>query len=155
MIPAAISCGSIDASPSGWVFLQQKPLVIADVHREDRWPNIMQLLLQNNVVTSCWLPLTTAQHRLGALVLGFGSPIDIESQMDFMLQIGAQVAVAVDNTLNFEKAEKYQRQLARDHIRRVLEKSNWVVGGPSGAATRLGMKRTTLQSKMKKLGISR
>jgi formate hydrogenlyase transcriptional activator len=43
----------------------------------------------------------------------------------------------------------------RDHIRRVLEKSQWVVGGPSGAATRLGMKRTTLQSKMKKLGISR
>jgi formate hydrogenlyase transcriptional activator len=30
-----------------------------------------------------------------------------------------------------------------------------VVGGPNGAAARLGMKRTTLQSKMKKLGISR
>jgi formate hydrogenlyase transcriptional activator len=29
------------------------------------------------------------------------------------------------------------------------------VGGPNGAATKLGMKRTTLQSKMKKLGISR
>jgi formate hydrogenlyase transcriptional activator len=43
----------------------------------------------------------------------------------------------------------------RDHIRRVLEKSNWVIGGPNGAATRLGMKRTTLQSKMKKLGIAR
>src|SRR5207302_1100541 len=43
----------------------------------------------------------------------------------------------------------------RDHIRRMLEKSNWVIGGPSGAATRLGMKRTTLQSKMKKLRISR
>jgi formate hydrogenlyase transcriptional activator len=43
----------------------------------------------------------------------------------------------------------------RDHIRRVLEQVNWVVGGKSGAASRLGMKRTTLQSKMKKLGISR
>ena len=43
----------------------------------------------------------------------------------------------------------------RDHIRRVLEQANWVVGGPSGAAARLGMKRTTLQSKMKKLGIAR
>jgi formate hydrogenlyase transcriptional activator len=47
------------------------------------------------------------------------------------------------------------REAERDHIRRVLEKSNWVVGGPNGAAARLGMKRTTLQSKMKKLGISR
>jgi formate hydrogenlyase transcriptional activator len=43
----------------------------------------------------------------------------------------------------------------RDHIRRVLEQSSGVVGGPNGAAARLGMKRTTLQSKMKKLGISR
>jgi formate hydrogenlyase transcriptional activator len=47
------------------------------------------------------------------------------------------------------------REAERDHIRRVLEKSNWVVGGPNRAAARLGMKRTTLQSKMKKLGISR
>jgi formate hydrogenlyase transcriptional activator len=43
----------------------------------------------------------------------------------------------------------------RDHIRRVLEQAGGVVGGPNGAAVRLGMKRTTLQSKMKKLGISR
>src|SRR3984885_383038 len=43
----------------------------------------------------------------------------------------------------------------RDHIRRVLEQSSGVVGGPNGAAARLGMKRTTLQSKMKKLGIAR
>jgi formate hydrogenlyase transcriptional activator len=43
----------------------------------------------------------------------------------------------------------------RDHIRRALEAADWVIGGPAGAAARLGMKRTTLQSKMKKLGISR
>jgi formate hydrogenlyase transcriptional activator len=43
----------------------------------------------------------------------------------------------------------------RDHIRRVLEQAGGVVGGRNGAAARLGMKRTTLQSKMKKLGISR
>jgi formate hydrogenlyase transcriptional activator len=43
----------------------------------------------------------------------------------------------------------------RDHIRRVLDQVNGVVGGAKGAAARLGMKRTTLQSKMKKLGISR
>ena len=43
----------------------------------------------------------------------------------------------------------------RDHIRRVLEQANGVVGGSNGAAARLGMKRTTLQSKMKKLGIVR
>ncbi|MBS1788936.1 MAG: GAF domain-containing protein [Acidobacteria bacterium] len=43
----------------------------------------------------------------------------------------------------------------REHILRALEETNWVVGGPQGAAARLGMKRTTLQSKMQKLGIGR
>jgi formate hydrogenlyase transcriptional activator len=43
----------------------------------------------------------------------------------------------------------------RDHILGVLRESGWVLGGPNGAAARLAMKRTTLQSKMKKLGISR
>jgi formate hydrogenlyase transcriptional activator len=43
----------------------------------------------------------------------------------------------------------------REHIFSVLRQTGWVVGGPKGAATRLGMKRSTLQKKMKKLGISR
>jgi len=43
----------------------------------------------------------------------------------------------------------------RAHILKVLQESKWVIGGPGGAAQRLGMKRTTLNSKMKKLGISR
>ena len=33
------------------------------------------------------------------------------------------------------------------------DEANWLIGGPSGAATKLGMKRTTLQSRMAKLGI--
>ena len=40
-------------------------------------------------------------------------------------------------------------------ILRVLQAARWIIGGPSGAAARLGLKRTTLIAKMKKLGISR
>jgi transcriptional regulator with GAF, ATPase, and Fis domain len=43
----------------------------------------------------------------------------------------------------------------REHILGVLRDTRWVVGGPNGAAARLGMKRTTLQWKMKQLGIAR
>ena len=43
----------------------------------------------------------------------------------------------------------------REHILKALRKTNWTIGGPAGAAAKLGMKRTTLQSKMQKLGISR
>jgi formate hydrogenlyase transcriptional activator len=118
-----------EESPSGWVFLHQQPLVIPDVRLETRWPSVMELLRRNNIVTSCWLPLTTAQHRLGALVFGFGPAPDVEEQLDLMRQIASQVAVAVDNTLNFEKAEKYQQQLARerDRLQVLLEITNTLV----------------------------
>jgi transcriptional regulator with GAF, ATPase, and Fis domain len=41
----------------------------------------------------------------------------------------------------------------RRHILAVLEKSGWFLSGADGAAAKLGLKHTTLQSKMKKLGI--
>jgi formate hydrogenlyase transcriptional activator len=43
----------------------------------------------------------------------------------------------------------------RDHILRILRETKGVVGGSEGAAARLGLKRTTLNFKMRKLGISR
>jgi formate hydrogenlyase transcriptional activator len=43
----------------------------------------------------------------------------------------------------------------RDHIRKILEETRWVVAGPNGAAARLGIKRSTLYFRMQKLGISR
>ncbi len=43
----------------------------------------------------------------------------------------------------------------RDHILRALRDAKGIIGGPGGAAERLGLKRTTLNSKMKKLGIER
>ncbi len=43
----------------------------------------------------------------------------------------------------------------RNHILNALRETGWVMGGPSGAAAKLGMKRSLLYWKMKKLGISR
>jgi formate hydrogenlyase transcriptional activator len=47
------------------------------------------------------------------------------------------------------------KDAAREHIIRALAATNWVIGGPEGAAARLGLPRTSLISKMQKLGISR
>ncbi len=44
-------------------------------------------------------------------------------------------------------------QAERHHIRKTLEQAHWVVGGPRGAALRLGLKRSTLYARMQKLGI--
>jgi formate hydrogenlyase transcriptional activator len=43
----------------------------------------------------------------------------------------------------------------RQHILRALKQTQWRIAGPKGAAMLLGMKRTTLQARMRKLGIRR
>lgn len=46
-------------------------------------------------------------------------------------------------------------EIERAEIGKVLRDTPWLIGGPDGAAARLGLKRTTLASRMKKLGIVR
>jgi transcriptional regulator with GAF, ATPase, and Fis domain len=54
-------------------------------------------------------------------------------------------------TRSFAELTEAQRVL----ILETLEQVEWVVGGPNGAAAKLGLKRTTLLAKMKRMGISR
>jgi len=61
---------------------------------------------------------------------------------------GVQESSHLDSGLTMAEAE-------RDHIRKTLEKTQWIVAGPKGAAARLGVKRSTLYFRMRKLGISR
>ena len=44
-------------------------------------------------------------------------------------------------------------EMEREHVLRALRASNWIIGGPHGAATRLGMKRTTLAYRIRKLNV--
>jgi formate hydrogenlyase transcriptional activator len=46
-------------------------------------------------------------------------------------------------------------EVERQHILSVLEQTNWVLSGPNGAATKLGLKRSTLQFRIRRLGINR
>jgi formate hydrogenlyase transcriptional activator len=47
------------------------------------------------------------------------------------------------------------KEVGRALILQALEEAGWMIGGPEGAAVKLGLKRTTLFYKMKKLGIGR
>jgi formate hydrogenlyase transcriptional activator len=64
------------------------------------------------------------------------------------------IAVEPGPQSHFKKPETL-KGVERAYIARVLEEVNWVIGGPRGAAARLGLKRTTLHSLMKRLGLSR
>ncbi|MDT3778118.1 sigma 54-interacting transcriptional regulator [Nitrospira sp. MA-1] len=78
-----------------------------------------------------------------AVILSQGSELAVP-----LLDLKAGLQRGTQSGATLEGAE-------RDHILRALQDTKWVIGGSTGTAARLGMKRTTLISKMKKLGISR
>jgi PAS domain S-box-containing protein len=68
----------------------------------------------------------------------------------------AELEMKVDEALQTAEADSPTlHEAEREHILRVLRETDGQIGGPEGAAERLGLKRTTLNSKMKKLGIER
>src|SRR6202163_2505040 len=120
----------VGETPSGWVWETQQPFIIDDAEKETRFPALLQIFRENGVKSACSVPLTTAQRRLGVLSFGRRTPHYYgESEIAFMQQVARQVAVAVDNALNSERAQAYQRQLAqeRDRLRVLLEVNNAMV----------------------------
>ena len=122
----------IDESPAGLVWKSQQPLMIEveNVAVESRFPKLIPLLRKNDVQSYCVVPLTTALRRLGAM--GFGSlqrKSYPKADFDFMQQVANQVAVALDNALNFEQAQSVQQQLKEEHdrLRLLLDVNNTIV----------------------------
>ena len=120
----------VENSPSGWVWQNQLPFVTLDTSKDTRYPEFMQRLQAEGVHSFATVPLTTAQHRLGAIGFGRYVPQGMgDTEVEFMKRVAAQVAVAVDNALNFEAAQAYQKQLARerDRLQVLLEINNILV----------------------------
>jgi formate hydrogenlyase transcriptional activator len=120
----------VDETPSGLVWQTQRTLVIHDIEQEVRYPKVMQLLRDHGVRSCCVLPLTTAQRRLGAMGLGGAEPSAFHrADLEFLAQVARQVAVAVENVLNYEAAQCYQGELARqrDRLQMVLDVTNAMV----------------------------
>ena len=80
-----------------------------------------------------------------AVILSTGSVLDVP------VMAAGRRAVAAPA----ERAPETLEESDRKHILAALESSNWVIAGPNGAAARLGMKRSTLQFRIRKLGIVR
>ena len=105
---------SPEDSCAGWVWQNQQPLVLTDLAGETRFPPIMKVLREHGIKSYCVLPLTTAQRRLGAL--GFGSKNQgayTQDDLAFLQRVAQQVAVAVDNALNYQTLQSYLERLAR------------------------------------------
>jgi formate hydrogenlyase transcriptional activator len=117
-------------TPSGWVWQTQQSFLVLDSFTDTRYPDFMQKLQKESVHSIAIVPLTTAQHRLGAIAFGRYIAQGVsDAEVEFMKRVAAQVAVAVDNALNFEAAQAYQKQLARerDRLQVLLEINNLLV----------------------------
>ena len=119
-----------EATLTWWVYQQQQPLVIPDVDTERRFPHMMALLQAYGIQSVCELPLTTIRRRLGGL--GFGSTHPnayTQEEVNFLSLVADQVALAIDDALNFEAAQRAQAELQRnnDRLKLLLEINNSLV----------------------------
>jgi formate hydrogenlyase transcriptional activator len=110
-----------------WVFQHQQPLLIPFLDRETRFPRLTTYLREHGMQSACALPLTTMHRKLGSI--GFGSTLaDAYSAEEVrMLSLVADVvALALDDTLNFEASQRAQEQLVRekDRLKLLLELNN-------------------------------
>jgi formate hydrogenlyase transcriptional activator len=80
-----------------------------------------------------------------AVILSHGRILEVPVR-DLRVRAGASPLTPTGQTL---------QQIERAHIMATLERTKWVVAGPNGAASRLGLNRSTLQFRMRKLGIVR
>jgi formate hydrogenlyase transcriptional activator len=132
-LPTPVKTGSespVDGHPSGWVWQSQQAFVVTDTEEDQRFPDFLHRLREVGVRSLAMVPLTTAQHRLGAM--GFGRLVPqviTDTELQFMQRVGSQVAVAVDNALNFQTSQAYQIQLARerDRLQVLLDVNNILV----------------------------
>jgi formate hydrogenlyase transcriptional activator len=120
----------VEGNPAGWVWQTQQSFVVSDTEEETRFPDFLSRYRAHNVRSLAILPLTTAQHRLGAMGFGRLVPQRItDTELQFMERVASQVAVAVDNALNLETSQAYQSQLARerDRLQVLLEINNVLI----------------------------
>jgi len=119
----------VDGSPSGWVWQHSN-------HSSLKSPDRNALSRISYEAARRGRPIlrrpsahdSAAPARLHGL-RPIASPGDFRSDIQFMQRVAAQVAVAVDNALNFESTQAYQRELAeqRDRLQVLLDINNVLV----------------------------
>jgi formate hydrogenlyase transcriptional activator len=110
---------------------EQKPIYIPDQHAEiSRIPQLASKVRLGTPHSAYIFPISTSGKKLGALAFGIAqgdqfSPDDVE----LMTSVSSHVAVALENAIATDAAERYQRQLAqeRDRLQLLLEINNQVV----------------------------
>ena len=109
--------GPLEESPAGSVWETQQPTLIPDLAEERRWPKVTQCMKEDGVNSFCFVPLTTAVRRLGAMgFLSLQKEAYGETDLEFLQQVAKQVAVAVENALAFQQIAELKDRLAKEKL---------------------------------------
>src|SRR6202163_3028607 len=97
---------------SWWVYQHQQPLIIPSLDAETRFPAVVEMLKNRGVRSVCALPLTTVHRRLGGLAVG-STETDAynKEEVSFLSIVANQVALAVDDALNFDASQHAKEAL--------------------------------------------
>ncbi|MHB0961130.1 MAG: sigma 54-interacting transcriptional regulator [Pirellulaceae bacterium] len=105
----------VEDDPAGSVMQSQQPLITSSLTELSRWPGFLDRVQRFGVQSMCWLPLTTVQRRLGALVFACKqASVYDTADVGFLQLVANQVAVAIDNALAFQEIAALRDQLSQE-----------------------------------------
>jgi len=113
----------VDDTPVEWVHESQRVLVTPDWNKETRFAKHGEYLSELGIASSCVLPLSRGQRRLGVLSVGSSRPQAYpEDEVRFLSLVADQIALAIDAAVNF-----YLSRQAQDRLKLILDLTNQVV----------------------------
>lgn len=119
-VPADLVGGhevAIEDCPAGLVWETQQPLLVSNLSEERRWPWVIGAMTEDGTKSFCFVPLTTARGRLGAMgFLSLKEEAYSDKDIEFLQQVAQQVAVAVENALAFQQIAELKDRLAKEKL---------------------------------------
>lgn len=104
---------SIDASPSGWVWTHQQPLVLDDLEHVERiFRDAVERYKSQGMRSLIALPMTTGRRRLGTIGFGATEPTHYdEANINFLQRLAGFAALALENAITREAVECEEERL--------------------------------------------
>jgi len=121
--PAASLCFAVDQDPAGWVWKNQRPLVLTSLDAETRWPVFRDRARNAGANALILVPLTAGASRLGAFGFTCATPHKPSTaELGFLERVASEFAVAVEAFLARQEAVR-----DRDRLRTLFDITNALV----------------------------
>ena len=103
-------------SIAAWVFDQQRPVLRRDLEKEQQYPNDRRLVAEG-IKADCLVPLIVGGRSIGTLNVGSKTRDRYsEADMEFLQEVGNQVALAVENMQSYEDTAAWKVRLEKENV---------------------------------------